>query len=266
MPDYGLQVYVPAFTSTTGTSTQTEGQSVLEVDPTTGLQGTQVETITGQITMTQQLSDRGFSGGGSFDKAMGKQLQQQLDESIELYVLTQALGSAAQVSGQSSFSVAGLYQDLALGREKLTDTAGTRLRPTHLFTTSDFYSYVTRQVDGSQRPIVTPMYAPGFPLEAGDAQTKWSRFTGTVLPGGVLWFEADKIPAFGTTSETQLIVSAPDEAMLVFEGDPTLAAYPQAGASTLEVVLNLRAYVAAVPRYPSGTASIAGSAYTSTLV
>ena len=181
-------------------------------------------------------------------------------------MLAQALGSAATVTGQSSFSIAGLYQDIAAGREKLTDTAGTRLRPTHFFSTSDFYSYVTRQVDGSQRPIVEPRFAPGFPLAAGDESTKWSRFTGTIMPGGVLWFEADAIPNLGTTAETQLIVSAPDEAMVLAEGEPILAAYPQADATTLQIVLNLRAYVAAIPRYPSGTATITSAAYTASLV
>ena len=197
---------------------------------------------------------------------VAKQLQQQYDESVEMYVLSQALGSAATVRGQASFSIAGVYQDIAAGREKLTDTSGTRPRPTHFFSTSDFYSYVTRQVDSSQRPIVSPDFAPGLPLAAGDSPAKWSRFTGTVLPGGVLWFEADAIPNLGTTSETQLIVSAPDEAMVVFEGEPVLALAPQYGAASLELMLNLRAYVAAVPRYPSGTASIAGAAYTASLV
>jgi hypothetical protein len=267
MPPYGFQVYVPTFSTGASVMSQTEGQPVTESDPTTTLPGTELETITGQLLLSQQLEDRGFTGnGGDFDKMVAKQLQQQYDESVEMYVLSQALGSAATVSGQASFSIAGVYQDIAAGREKLTDTAGTRLRPTHFFSTSDFYSYVTRQVDSSQRPIVVPQFAPGFPLAAGDAQTKWSRFTGTVLPGGVLWFEADAIPNLGTTSETQLIVSAPDEAMVVFEGEPVLMLAPQYGAASLELMLNLRAYVAAVPRYPSGTASIAGAAYTASLV
>jgi hypothetical protein len=82
----------------------------------------------------------------------------------------------------------------------------------------------------------------------------------------VLWFEADAIPNLGTTAETQLIVSAPDEAMVVFEGDPILTTAPQYGVTSLELMLNSRAYVAAIPRYPSGTASIAGQAYLSSLV
>jgi hypothetical protein len=63
----------------------------------------------------------------------------------------------------------------------------------------------------------------------------------------VLWFEADAIPSLGTTSETQITASAPDEAMVLAEGEPILAAYSQADAKTLQIVLNLRAYVAAIP-------------------
>jgi hypothetical protein len=265
LPPYGLQVYVPTVSSTVSVSQQTEGQAVSNTDPSTALVSAQIETVTGQVTISQQVSDRGFTGGGSFDIVVSRQLQQQLDEKINLYALNQALAGAATVVGQSSFTIAGLYQDLAAGREKLTDTAGTRLRPTHLFTTSDFYSYVTRQVDDDHRPIVVPQFAPGFPIAAGDAQAKWSRFTGTVLPGGVLWFEDDVIPTVGTTSETQLIVSAPDEAMLLLEGDPIFSVYPQTDAASLELVAGLRSYVAAIPRYASGTASIAGAAYTSAL-
>ena len=237
-----------------------------ETDPSTALVGAQIETVTGQVTISQQISDRGFTGGGSFDIVISRQLQQQLDEKINLYALNQALAGAAVVAGQSSFTIAGLYQGLAAGREKLTDTAGTRLRPTHLFTSSDFYSYVTRQVDDQHRPIVVPQFAPGFPLAQGDEQTSWSRFTGTVLPGGVLWFEDDTIPTYGTTSEIQLVVSAPDEAMLLLEGEPIFSVYPQTDAASFELVAGLRAYVAAVPRYPSGTATVFGAAYTSALV
>jgi hypothetical protein len=266
LPPYGLQVYVPTVSSTTSVTQQTEGQAVSETDPSTALVGAQIETVTGQVTISQQISDRGSTGGGSFDIIVSRQLQRQLEEKINLYALNQALAGAAAVAGQSSFTIAGFYQDLAAGREKLTDTAGTRLRPTHLFTTSDFYSYVTRQVDDQHRPIVTPQFAPGFPLAQGDEQTSWSRFTGTVLPGGVLWFEDDTIPTYGTTSEIQLVVSAPDEAMLLLEGDPIFSVYPQTDAASLELVAGLRAYVAAIPRYASGTASIASAAYTSALV
>jgi len=267
MPSYGLQVYIPAFTSAPSVTQQTEASAVSETDPSTGLQSAQVQMVTGQITLSQQLSDRGFTGGGSFDVALGKQLQQQLDEAIEKYVIGQVLAGATAVTGSSSFSIGNLYADIAKGREVVTDTAGTRLRPTHFFSSSDMFSYVTRQVDDQHRPVCVPTWAPGFPIAAGDEPTaKWSRFTGMILPGSLLWFTADAIPNVGTTSETQLIVSAPDESIVLFEGEPVLNIFPQTDAASFEVLANLRAYVAAVTRYPAGTAAISGSAYTSALV
>jgi len=134
---------------------------------------------------------RGFTGGASFDQIMARQLGQQLDEKLDLYVLNQVISAGASVSGASSWTNVGtLYQDVAKGREQSTDTAGVRLRPTHFFSSSDFYSYVTRQVDSSGRPLVVPEFAPGFPiftgaddgLQSDKSKPKWSRFTGTGCP------------------------------------------------------------------------------------
>jgi hypothetical protein len=63
---------------------------------------------------------------------------------------------------------ANLWKDLATARESLADTAGTRPRATSMFTTTDLYGFVTRQVD-----------------------------------------KTDAIPNYGTTSNTQIIVSHP---------------------------------------------------------
>ena len=42
----GLQVYLPAFTTATSVTAQTEAQAVSETDPTTGFQSAQIETVT----------------------------------------------------------------------------------------------------------------------------------------------------------------------------------------------------------------------------
>jgi hypothetical protein len=214
LPEWGMDVYVPYFSTTDAAAQQTEGSAVTETDPTTALQGAQLQTVTGQVIITQQLHERGFTGGGSFDKVMGRQLQQQLDEKLDLYVLNQVITNApaaindATVPALATF-IPNFYADGAKAREQLTDTAGVRLRPTHLFTTTDLYSYVTRQFDNATapgRPIVVPMFAPGFPIASGaddgpqsdKDRPKWARFTGTVMPGGVLWFTDDNIPASGS--------------------------------------------------------------------
>lgn len=274
MPAYGMRVYIPYFSSAASASEQVEGSAVSESSPTAALQGTQLELISGQVVISQQLSDRGLGGGGAFDIVIGKQIHQQLDQELDLYVLNQAISNGRSVSGQSTYKTANLYQDIALAREELTDTAGTRLRPTHFFTTSDLYSYATRQVDATtERPIVVPTFAAGFPISNGaddkdesDSLPKWSRFTGTVLPGGLLWFENDSIPAFGTTSQTQLIVSAPDEAITLCESEPILTSFPETDAAHLQVVVNLRQYVVAITRHASGTAAITSAAYKQSLI
>jgi hypothetical protein len=84
------------------------------------------------------------------------------------------------------------------------------------------------------------------------------------MPGSVLWYTADAIPA--SSSNTQLIISSPDESVALFEGEPILSVFPETAASSLEVLLNLRAYVLAVIRYPNGSAVITGNAYPTSAV
>jgi hypothetical protein len=272
---YGMEAYVPAFSSAAGAAQQTEGAAVTETDPSTQLQGAPVVTITGQITLSQQLHDRGYAGGGSLDAVIGRQISQQLEQNVDVYVLNQVLGGIPgggvildNVAPAPTTFIANLYADLAKAREAITDTAGVRLRPTHIFSTSDLFSYVTRQVDSQNRPIVVPQQAPGMPLRNGadDGQNgagalpKWARFTGLIWPGDVLWFTDDNIPASG--ADTQILVSAPDEAVLLLESpDPILTVYPQTVGNQLQVIVNLRKYVAAINRHSSGSATISGSAY-----
>lgn len=271
LPQFGMELYVPQITSTAAAAVQTEGSGVTETDPSFGLGNSSIQTVAGQFTVSLQFRDRGYIGNGSTDVQLAKQLQQQLDASIDVYVINAAISSAGVVTDSTTFTVPLFYQDQAKAREILTDTAGTRLRPTSVFSTSDMYNFVTRQTDATtNRPIVVPTFAPGYPIVAGaddgaqgNGKTPpWSRFTGTVLPGGTLWYTDDNIPASG--SNTQILVSAPDEAVVVFESDaPVLTAFTDAAttAASLEVILNLRSYVSALVRHASGTAVITGNTY-----
>jgi hypothetical protein len=75
----------------------------------------------------------------------------------------------------------------------------------------------------------------------------------------------DNIPASG--ADAQILVSAPDEAVLLMESpEPILTAFVQTAAANLEIVLNLRRYVVAINRHASGSATISGSAYPTSLV
>jgi hypothetical protein len=274
LPDFGMQIYVPVWTGTDKIAKQTDGGSVTETTPTTGLEGAKLELLTGQVIITQQLLDRAVTGGGGgFDELIGRELSERLAQETDLYALNEAISKGEAVTGETTHSTKGLYKDLALAREKLTDTAGTGLRPTHLFSTSDIYSFASRQVDATtERPILQPWFAPGFPISTGaDAfdggpKPAWSCFTGTIMPGGVLWFTDDNIPRVGTSERTQLIVSAPAVALVLCEGAPVISAFRETRAAELEVIVNLRDYVAVITRHAAGSAIISGGAYTAGLV
>jgi hypothetical protein len=270
MPPYGMEVYIPVFTSADKSTEQTEGATVAETVPATGLEGAAVKTMTGQLLLTQQWRDRMNSGGGAFDEVVSQELNWRVDEQIGKYVLNQALAGATVVSGASAYTEAGLWRDLASAREQLSDTAGTRLRATSMFTTTDLYGFVTRQVDKTtERPIWPPWYATAFPLAADTDNFKgpnwpaYARYMGTVMPGDLVWLTDDAIPNYGTTSFTQIIVSAPAVAMVVCEGEGVTSVFPETKATELGVILNYRKYVTAITRHAAGTATVQGAAYSS---
>lgn len=265
MPAWGMEVYLPAFTSDMSAAQQTEGAGVSSTDPSTGLPGGQVVTIAGKAVPTQQFYDRAMTGGGGADEVLAAQLNQDLDTQIDVYAVTNAISGGGSFAGTAAWTIASFYQDCATGREGLSDTAGARLRATHVFTTEDQYGYATRQVDATtNRPILTPQFAPGFPLvdspDQANVRAKWSRFTGTVLPASVLWFTDDNIPASG--SNTQVIVAAPDAALILLESsEPYVAVSEQTLAGNLEVVFVVYKYVTIISRHSKGVQTFSGAGY-----
>lgn len=265
LPNVGLDVDIPSFTSTASAGVQTEGSAVAEADPSGQSLSAHIQTIAGQITVSQQLEDRANAQGFTFDAFAYLQLRQMYDQSVNIYVLGQALAQGASIAqSASAFSIQAFYQDLAACRESLYDTAGTRLPATHVFTTADLYGYATRQFTTSGRPILAPQFIPGNPLWKDSDATAWKQFTGTVLPGSALWFIDEGIQPRG--SDTLVIVSRP-ETIVTMEGDePLLRVYDQTIAQNLQTVIQLYNYVVAVPRFPKATAYVTGSAYSTTLV
>lgn len=259
LPEYGLQINVPSFTSSSTVAQQTENAGVSEGDPSGANIQDSIITQAGQITISQQLFDRGGMSGLAFDKIASKQLKSQLDAALDLYTLNQVLAGASVISG-TSFSMANFYQNIASGREILTDTNGVRLAATHVFSTSDLFSYVTRQVDSQLRPIVTP---DSSALIAAANDPEWLSWTGIHLPAALRWHTDDNIPAAG--ANTQIIVARPQE-VFTFQGEPIAFAYPETNAQTLSVLVSLRAYVSVVVRFPHAAAVISGTAYPTSLV
>lgn len=261
LPDYGLEVYLPALTSGAQAGAQSETYGADELDPTAAYLSAAVQPMVGQVTISQQLYDRGGMPGMSFDQIVGVQLQEEVDKQIDAYVIAQALANAGSVSDSSSFTWTLFLQDVAKARESLSDTAGTRLLATHIFSTSDLFGYCTRQVDSQNRPILTPD-SSALVAAAAMNDPKWASWTGVHL-GQAAWHTDDNIPASG--SNTQILVARPSE-VFVWSGEPIPFVAPEANATTLSMVVSLRQYVASIPRFSKAVAAISGATYPTTLV
>lgn len=276
---YGMQVYLPFFQSAAAEGQQTEFAGVTELDPTTSLQNSPVVTIAGQITVTQQMFDR-FTGGGGADVVFNRQLHQHLGTKLDTFALQQVIAGGTTVSDSSALganSIARFLADVGTGREQITDTAGIRLRPTHFFSTYDLYSNISSVVGTTGAPLLTITETPGVPIQGypiprgaddgltgGDGGPAWSRFTGVILPGTLLWFTDDNIPAL--SGNTQMLVSAPDQAVIIMESAaPVLAVFPTTYANNLAVIVTLYEYAAVLTRHAAGTAVITGNTYPTSL-
>jgi HK97 family phage major capsid protein len=265
LPPYGLEVLIPSFTAATPTGSQSPDNTGIE-EPTAPA-GTfltaNLAAIAGGVTVSQQILDRGGADGLNFDQIVGLQLRDSLDAQIDAYVLTQAIANAGTVTDTNSVTTGTLYADLSTAGEQMADTAGTRLRATHLFTTSDLFGYFAKQLDSSLRPIMVPSFdAEPFASLTAAGDPKAEGWTGHVMPGGVAWYVDDNIPASG--ANTRLVVARP-QTICLFEGEPIPQAYAATEAQNLGVFVSLRAYVAAIPRFPHGVQCISGATYPSSL-
>jgi hypothetical protein len=260
IPAVGMQFNIPSFASTAAAGAQTDNDGVSDTDPT-GLDLTVTLTNqAGEVSISQQLFDQGGDTGATIDAIVQAQINSQLNAAIDAYAITAAIAAGSAVTDAAAITIPLWFADLSAAREKLTDTAGTRLAGTHLFTTSDLAGYFTKQVDNQNRPIFLP---DADALMAANDNPKYDGFLGLALPGGLLWYADDNIPASG--ANTQLIVVRPSE-ILAFESDPFVFAYPETQAEHLSVVVGLRKYVAVLPRYAKATATIGGASYPLTLV
>lgn len=255
---YGLQINVPSFTGLTTNAQQNSENSGITVNVPTGSDiVVNLVTIAAQVPLSQQLFDRGGMSGLAFDMIIGKQLLQNQDAAVDLYVINQALGNAYTTTYSSSASIPNFLSDLALAREGLSDTVGTRLLATHLFTTTDQFGYWSHQTASTAGvPFIQPD-SSAIVLAQSQGDPKWESWMGVHL-GTLAWHSDDNIPAL--SGNTQLLVCRPQE-IYTFDGQNFTFAYPETGAQTLTVQVGLKTYVGAVVRFPKAIAAITSAAY-----
>ena len=264
LPEYGLTAYAPIVTTGTTVATQVEGAAVGEGVPVTSYISSPIVCKTGQIEVTQQFLDRAGPGIQG-DQVLFTQLRQQLDAQIDAYSLNQAIAGAQTVTNNGSFAVTtasgvgGLMKDLKTAKNALHDTAGVRIRGSHVFASGDFVDYISGYADAQGRPMFVPTFDDNqLPIRAVGDQAG-EGFSGYVLVGCAL-FADDNVPTVGTTSQTQLVVCRPDT-ILQLEGNPIPYVYPPSIAGSLTAILGARCYTATIARFKEGVATVSGSAY-----
>ena len=259
-PEYGASVVIPSFTSSASVTQQTENSAVAETDPS-GIQiAAPLVSLTGQITTSMQLWERGGMPGLATDQIVHAQLMQQYSATQDTYAINQCLATAASVSASVAFSASVFYNSLGLAAEQLADTAGVSMQATHLFSATDFSNYVFRWADANGRPLLQPQTLL-MPEPLDMANEAW---TGVHMLGQLRWFKDDNIPD-NASNQYQILVCRPSE-VFTFDGPPTPYAYPETNAENLQVVIGLRGYTAVINRFPKSVAVISGATYPNSLV
>jgi HK97 family phage major capsid protein len=244
LPNYGMEVYIPFVSGPAGVAQQTaDGNAVTEVDPTFGYKSGSLQTIAGQVIVSQQLLDRA-GPNFSFDTMIFEQLMRDYAPKVDIYTLQQALagaGSQSWAGSSGAFDLTttsgagGFYGQVSKAQATIRTTAGTILNPTHLFLTPQIWEYIAATSDSTGRPLVIPDYAGAWNAAAAgsnDGDVGIEGVTGYRL-AGLPVFTDGNIPSIGTTSESQAIVGDLAE-VFVYEGDVVPRVIPQTYAANLQ--------------------------------
>jgi len=262
LPEYGLQVNIPAVTSAAAVGTQiAENAGVDDIDFDGDLLSCTLVACAGNLTVSQQLWDR---TSGNFDQFAVGQMREQYDAAADAVVLASMLAGAGSITNADTGAteadvIASFYADVAAASRAIHTTPGLRLSPTHVFATSNEWTFVSSLTDTEGRPLITPDSAA---LVAAASDPQWRGWTGIHLASGLSVWRDDSIPTVSAGAGTQILVSAP-QTVAVFESDtPLTFAWPNGVAATsLGVDIGLRGYVGAIPTRPLATQAITGARY-----
>ena len=254
LPDYGMSVYIPAVSNAAGISSQSsQNTGITEQDPTALYLSSALNTLAGQVTVSQQLLDRA-GPNFAFDKMVFDQLNRAYAVAVDQYVLTQAIATAGVITATTSFTVPYALQKVGQAKAATVNAAGTVLPATHAFFTPSRWEYISTQTNTNGAPYVQPSYAGVFQAIAAGTSGKpiTDGDTGYTL-GGLNVFEDGNIPLQSTYDQT-IVAHMPE--VWVWEGDLVPRTIPQTYAQDLSVLLQLYAYVTCIVRYPLAVQTI----------
>jgi len=175
LPSYGMMVYVPSVGAPTTVNDSTgEGNALPEGDPQpVEFLSATVEQHEGKVTVSQAVLDR-VGPGMAADVFLFHQLKDQLGASVDAMAISAMTTGAATVTDSGTFLVVGtsglgtnsVARDVAKAKAALTDTAGVRVRASHLYATSDVLDTLSSWGDAEGRPLLPFRYDPDHQGEA----------------------------------------------------------------------------------------------------
>lgn len=255
LPQFGMTAYIPNVTGPTTIQTDTEGAAPTETDPTMGLLSGPIVQKVGVLELSQVLIDRA-GPGISGDVLAFRLLKSQLDAAVDSYAIAQMLANAQAVTNAgttfaltngTTAGVGGFYGDVRKARNLLTTAAGVRLRASHIAAQDTFVDFLSAWNDAQGRPVFEP---DGDPSGQGDGYAGFCISRVPVLADS-------NIPLSG--SAVQVLVF-PADTIKQLSGPPIFELLPQFQANNLEPLARLRQYCTTIPTYPTGIATISGSA------
>jgi hypothetical protein len=264
LPPYGLTVDVPVIGAPIGAIEQAgENTNVLGSAGSSAFSASYASAPLGSyvaaIIASQALLDR-TGPGVTFDQVVAKQAAREIATQFETKVWAAIVAGAQNVSRNASatFNVADLWSDVANAIQLAVNAPGTNAHPTHTFGNVSTLTGFMQQVDSEGRPIWAPSSAQ---TSGGNDGTK-EGFSGYDLLGTSVFY--DENAGGPSAGYSNLVIGAPELALLVIESDPIVDVYPAADAATLSSFVGVRQYAASALLYPEAFVNLSGTFYTST--
>ena len=196
---YGMQLNIPSFTASVNVAQLTEVSTVPNTSPTGAYITSNIVSMGGEVDVSQILLDQ--SGPIGIDSVLHEQLTTELNTTLDVYAINQALSGAGSVTSASVFSGANFWGDIGEAAANVQTDVGVALPATHAFMPPTFFSWLIAQTDSNGRPfLLSQPYHTMAPVSSGVDGIVPIGWTGNTLLGSTTVFTDNNIPAAGSNA------------------------------------------------------------------
>jgi HK97 family phage major capsid protein len=269
LPSQGMTVNIPLLTTATSVGLQgSENSAGSSTAPNDTLLTENVQTATGNVTLSRQAIDRGYG----IDEVTMQDLFKRYATNLDSTLINQATTGLSALAGTFAGTLASGLSISTLYSKILGATAGVEANllaqaiPSHVITYSSRWYWMSAQV-GANFPFINQMGA-AYPWNGGvaDASSNYNTGPRGVLPSGLKVIVDNNVPNnLGVgTNQDELYVVASDECHLWEDPDaPIFIRAEQPAAASLGVLMVLYGYFAySFRRYTGAVQKVAGAALT----